>query len=116
MYYSTDFKSIKRIVINWALMGSLLAFTSVAQASIYNFTTLDVPNANFTDARGINNSGRVVGTFSDPNGGYHGFVATPAAVPLPAAAWLFVSALAGLIGFAGRKARQQDLDISAQTG
>jgi probable HAF family extracellular repeat protein len=70
---------------------------------VYNgstYTILDVPNANFTNAYGINDSGQVVGFFNDGDG-YHGFIATPSAVPLPASAWLFILAIAGWVGLQG---------------
>jgi hypothetical protein len=47
---------------------------------------------------GINHSGEITGFYSDTNGVFHGFVATP--VPEPAA-WL----LAGLGWIAARKSR-----------
>lgn len=69
------------------------------------FTTLDSPfatkNNNITGNFGINNSGQIVGTYVDDNGN-HGFVATPATIPIPAAAWLFGSAL-GAPGFFNRR-------------
>ncbi|MDD5581556.1 MAG: hypothetical protein PHY16_20105 [Methylobacter sp.] len=60
MTYSPDLISLKRMLISGALLGSFLVFTSAAQASTYNFTTLD-----FGMIKGINNSGQLVGNFSD---------------------------------------------------
>jgi uncharacterized membrane protein len=37
------------------------------------FTTIDVPDALFTVAEGINNAGTIVGVYGD-NDGFHGFV------------------------------------------
>ncbi|MCQ8117158.1 DUF3466 family protein [Methylomonas rosea] len=74
---------------------------------VYNgstFEALDVPDAtNGTYAYGINNNGQVAGYFLDASGA-HGFIATPAAVSVPAAVWLFGTALAGFVGF-GRSKR-----------
>jgi len=69
-------------------------------------TQVDNPNASgsnhYTDLRGINDLGQVVGTYLDANSTTHGFIATPTAVPVPAAVWLFGSALAGL-GITGKR-------------
>jgi probable HAF family extracellular repeat protein len=43
------------------------------------FTPIDVPGATRTVACGINDSGQIVGYFTDARGD-HGFLATPAAV------------------------------------
>lgn len=44
------------------------------------FTTLEDPNGDhFTEVRGINNAGVIVGNYRDSNGSVHGFVATPGA-------------------------------------
>jgi hypothetical protein len=40
------------------------------------YTTVDVPGSTLTEARGINDSGQIVGDCSDA-GGNHGFLATP---------------------------------------
>jgi len=58
-------------------------------ATSYTFTTIDVPfpGAHDPTATGINNSGQIVGAYSDSNGGLHGFlrrgkgVFTPIDVP-----------------------------------
>jgi uncharacterized membrane protein len=73
-----------------------------------SYMTLDNPNAptNSTHVSGINNKGQVVGWYRVEPNSYgiesNGFIATPA-VPVPAAVWLFGSALAGLIGLNWRK-------------
>lgn len=52
----------------------------------------------------INDQG-VIGVFGKLGGTVEGgFILTPSVVPIPAAVWLFGSALAGLIGFGRRKA------------
>ena len=46
------------------------------------YTTVDAPgSAGFNDAHGINLAGQIVGIYSDANGRFHGFLATP--VPEP---------------------------------
>jgi len=66
------------------------------------FTTIGVPGAEFeTQAFGINDSGQIVGAFSDSSG-THGFLATP--VPEPSALFLLAAGLAGL-GMAAWKRR-----------
>ncbi|MDD5580644.1 MAG: DUF3466 family protein [Methylobacter sp.] len=72
------------------------------------YIALNDPNAtNGTFASGINNKGQIVGSYGvigDPNGiESHGFIATPSAVPIPAAVWLFCSALIGFSGISYRK-------------
>src|SRR5262245_48262154 len=42
--------------------------------STYSFTRLDVPGATFTEGYGINNSGQIVGDYSDASGHWHGFL------------------------------------------
>jgi len=72
------------------------------------YNIIDVPGVsnNYSDegtiASGINNRGQVAGTFQNATG-YHGFVATPSAVPTPSTIWLFGSAITGMIGFVRRK-------------
>ena len=51
------------------------AFASSVSAAPYTFTTLDVPGASSTQARGINNAGQVVGDFIR-SGVFHGFINT----------------------------------------
>jgi hypothetical protein len=71
------------------------------------YTTINDPNATATNGatiiNGINDLGQLVGYYNDSTG-IHGFLATPvSAVPIPAAIWLFGSALIGLVGFNRRK-------------
>jgi hypothetical protein len=76
---------------------------------VYNgstFEALDVPHAtNGTYAYGINNNGQVAGYFLDASGA-HGFIASPSAVPVPAAVWLFGTTLAGFVSFGRIKRRK----------
>jgi probable HAF family extracellular repeat protein len=50
----------------------------------------------------INDSGQIIGT-GWHYGQQHAFLLTPAAVPVPAAIWLFGSGLLGLLGIALRR-------------
>jgi len=54
-------------------------------------------------ATGINDNGQITGYGANALGQAHAFLLTPSAVPIPAAVWLFGSALAGFIGFNRRK-------------
>ncbi len=58
---------------------ALLVMLSVtaATAQKYNFTTVDVPNALSTNARGISSDGIVVGFYRDQTFTPHGFVRSP---------------------------------------
>lgn len=60
-----------------ARLGVLVAIGLVASGAsattIYDFTTLDVPGATSTAASGINDSGKIVGSYTDVSGS-HGFV------------------------------------------
>ncbi|QWF72167.1 hypothetical protein KEF85_06875 [Methylomonas paludis] len=74
---------------------------------IYNggYTTFDVAGAiaATTYITGLNQSSQLTGIYSDTAGHYIGFIATPAAVPLPGTAWLFGTVLVGVTGFSRRK-------------
>ena len=41
------------------------------------YTTIDFPGAIDTTVTGINDSGQIVGIYTDVNGNDHGFLATP---------------------------------------
>ena len=66
------------------------------------YTFLDDPNAAFnngievTQITGINNSGEITGFYSDANGVFHGFIATP--VPEPGSFALICIGTASLLG------------------
>ena len=64
-----------RIIV--ALSLSLLAVPG-ARAQGFTFTTIDVPNAVFTFARGIDSNGTVVGAYADSSFVQHGFLRSPA--------------------------------------
>jgi probable HAF family extracellular repeat protein len=50
----------------------------------YTFTTIDVPGSAFTNLYGINNSGQIVGSYTDSAGAQHGFLYTNGTfAPLP---------------------------------
>jgi uncharacterized membrane protein len=64
---------------NWAFalpagaIALAVAAAAAAQTASYIFTTIDVPRASLTAARGINDAGQIVGSFTD-SAGMHGFV------------------------------------------
>ena len=62
-------------------LSVLLSTVVAAQDAEYTFTTVDVPGAVTTEARGINDTGQIVGWFIDGTVVHHGFVATPDTVP-----------------------------------
>lgn len=53
-------------------IGLLTSSPAVAQIG-YSCTTIDVPGSDFTLARGLNDTGKIVGQFRDGSGNYHGF-------------------------------------------
>jgi hypothetical protein len=59
-----------------ALLVAFCGFSrpAAAQGSPYTFTKLQVPGSVYTDATGINNSGKVVGTYYASDGLRHGYV------------------------------------------
>jgi probable HAF family extracellular repeat protein len=64
-----------------------------------SYTTIDDPNATAgtTKAIVINDSGQIVGQYTDASGNTQSFIATPTSVPVPAAFWLFGSVLTGFM-------------------
>jgi len=60
------------IRLGFALAIALFA-SSAGAGTIYEFTILDVPGASSTTASGINESGQIVGSYTDSSGS-HGFV------------------------------------------
>jgi hypothetical protein len=66
-----------RLCCGLMAVGLLVGLAGHAKAQpTYSFTTLDVPGASNTYPQGINNSGQIVGSYSD-GAGQHGFLATP---------------------------------------
>lgn len=89
------------------IVGYYYDVTGITHGFFYrdgNFTTIDYPglaSGEGTFLNGISDSGQIVGLVTNSTGGIS-FLASPAAVPVPAAVWLFTSALAGF-GFVGRR-------------
>jgi len=80
-----------------------------------DLNTLLAPSASgwvIEEARGINDIGQITGT-GKLNGQTRAFLLTPVAVPVPAAAWLFGSAIVGFIGFNRRKTGPKQFDTNA---
>lgn len=86
------------------LTAELLADGSAIGSGV--FATQDVPNGNtftldFADLQtGVNYSLQVIGNVLSQQGGTYTFSANLSQVPLPAAVWLFLSALVGLVSAA----------------
>jgi hypothetical protein len=67
--------ALRQAVIATTLMLVLTLVTLSSGAFALTFTTIDVPDAVFTVAYGINAAGQIVGAYLDSNGTGHGFVA-----------------------------------------
>lgn len=89
------------------VLGSLLsphAFVTGANGTemtdLNSLVTLD-SGIDLTDATGINDMGQIIANGSNAHA--YLLTAAPAAVPVPAAAWLFSSGLIGLVGFSRKR-------------
>ncbi len=95
------------------IVGRSLTAAGTAAAFLYESgvmyelnSLIDPGSGWFLDhAVDINDAGQIVG-FGMINGEEHGFLLTPSVVPVPAAAWLFGSGLAGLAAFRRRERRE----------
>jgi hypothetical protein len=84
---------VTRCLFFVSLLTSVSAGSSAA--TLYTFTTIDVPGANFTQPKGINNAGQIVGEFSDAAGA-HGFLkagATFTTIDVPGADFTLASGI-----------------------
>jgi probable HAF family extracellular repeat protein len=69
------------------------------------YTTIDVPGSRATVAEGINDAGDIVGYYTNfTDATIHGFLATPAATPVPEPASVFLLGIGvlGIVGWARR--------------
>ena len=69
------------------------------------FTTVNDPNGvlGTTNVFGVNDSGDIVGSYTDASGVTHGFVADPVAAPEPGVLSLLLAGLLGLALISRRK-------------
>ena len=58
----------------FAIFGLVISAASSAHAINYNFSAIDFPGATHTEAHGINDSGNIVGYYTDAQGINHGFL------------------------------------------
>lgn len=62
------------IIICLAILGVALGVTPLARAVNYTFATIDFPGSSSTDIFGVNDDGKIVGSYEDDDGKAHGFV------------------------------------------
>jgi hypothetical protein len=92
---------VQHLRIATVLLFGIVALGGVKTAwadVVYSFTTIDVPGATVTRAYGINDSGRISGSYTDINNVQHGFLATATGevVPEPTSLLLLAACLIGL--------------------
>ena len=70
----TSMKKIWRLGTLSLVALSLMLGVSPAASNEPTFTTIDVPDATYTEANGINPAGEIVGLYSDANDVGHGYL------------------------------------------
>lgn len=84
--------SIRRIFFGLAVSSILLLSAGAAFATAYKYTSIDYPGAIGTYPYGINDSGQIVGCYSDGSGNVHGFLlagGTYTSFDCPGAIWTY---------------------------
>jgi uncharacterized membrane protein len=92
----------KKHPLKWSLglatlaLGTITLFASLtgrAHATIYSFTTIDVPGATSTSAYGINDSGQIVGSYNNNSHGFLDTAGTFTTIDVPGA---FITVASGI--------------------
>src|SRR5262245_16496142 len=65
---------MRKVTRMFAILLSICAGALAQDARQYDFTSIDVPGAVETRARGLNDKGDVVGNYTDADGVLHGFL------------------------------------------
>ncbi len=107
-----DLNPFERIIIDWSFNDLSDIFAELGDNGGFSFGTFQIDRAADGDNGEIRlstafgfgkNSDNIVSQILDPLKTDQNAIALPAAVPIPAAAWLFMSGLLGLIGIGKRR-------------
>jgi uncharacterized membrane protein len=76
MTWTPAFRAIPALTLGIAMFVALVgrAVPASAQTTGYTYQKIRVPGSVYTDATGINDVGKVVGSYRDGNGNWHGYV------------------------------------------